>query len=173
MRIREASVSLGRIFFLLFTIEINSAIANNRLPIGMMKMQRVTIYPNIYDYMKIHHVRFWTFTDTLRTKQDSLELIKQVPRNTQIFQNVIGWYRFFRQKRLSCWSVSDCSRLLNCLYRKQSQIYSGKWDRGSKQHMLNQIIIFNTEKRLSRIPFLIKNTSFVVLTEGNLYFTNC
>ena len=37
----------------------------------------------------------------------------------------------------------------------------------------NQIIIFNTEKRLSRIPFLIKNTSFVVLSEGNLYFTNC
>ena len=48
--------------FRLFTIEINSAIANNMKPIGMMTLQRVTIYPNIYecvsDYMKIHHDRF-------------------------------------------------------------------------------------------------------------------
>ena len=48
-----------------FTIEINSIIANNLKSIGMMKMQCVTIYPNIYecvfDYMKIHHDRFWTF----------------------------------------------------------------------------------------------------------------
>ena len=27
----------------------------------------------------------------------------------------------FRQKRLPCRSVSDCSRLLNCLYRRQSE----------------------------------------------------
>ena len=51
--------------FRLFTIEINPAIAENLKPIGMMKMQCVTIYPNIYecvsDYMKIHHDRFWTF----------------------------------------------------------------------------------------------------------------
>ena len=35
----------------------------------------------------------------------------------------------FRQKRLPCRSVSDCSRLFNCLYRKQSGKYSAKWDR--------------------------------------------
>ena len=39
-----------------------SAAANNRKPIEMMKMQCVTIFPNIYecfpDYMKIHHDRF-------------------------------------------------------------------------------------------------------------------
>ena len=49
-------------FFRLFTIEINSAIANSLKPIGMMKMQCVTIHPNIYecvsDYMKIHQERF-------------------------------------------------------------------------------------------------------------------
>ena len=48
-------VPLGRIFFQLFTIEIKSAIANNLKTNGMMKMQCVTIYPNIYecvsDYM--------------------------------------------------------------------------------------------------------------------------
>ena len=48
--------------FRLFTIEINSAITNDMKPIGMMKMQCVTIFPNIYecvsDYMKIHHDRF-------------------------------------------------------------------------------------------------------------------
>ena len=42
-------VPLGRTFFRLFTIEINSAIANNLKTIGMMKMQRVTIYRNIYE----------------------------------------------------------------------------------------------------------------------------
>ena len=46
----------------LFTIEINSAIANNLKTIGMMKMQCVTSYPIFYecvsDYMKIHHDRF-------------------------------------------------------------------------------------------------------------------
>ena len=36
-------------FYRLFTIEINSAIANNLKPLGMMKMQCVTIYPNIYE----------------------------------------------------------------------------------------------------------------------------
>ena len=58
----EATVPLDRIFFRLFTIEINSAIANDRKPIGMIKMQCVTIYANIYecvsDDMKIHHDRF-------------------------------------------------------------------------------------------------------------------
>ena len=37
---------------------------------------------------------------------------------------------FFPQKRLLCRSVLDCSRLLNCLYRKKSENYSYKWDRG-------------------------------------------
>ena len=36
----------------------------------------------------------------------------------------------FRQKRSPCRSVSDCSRLLNCLYRKQSEKCSAKCDRG-------------------------------------------
>ena len=40
---------LAKYFFRLFTIEINSAIANNIKPIEMMKMQCVTIYPNIYE----------------------------------------------------------------------------------------------------------------------------
>ena len=59
------AVPLGRICFRLFTIEINSAIANNLKPIGLMEMQCVTIYSNIYecvsDYMKNHHDRFLTF----------------------------------------------------------------------------------------------------------------
>ena len=46
-------------FFQLFTIDINSAIANNLKPIRMMKIQCVTIYLNIYecvsDYMEIYH----------------------------------------------------------------------------------------------------------------------
>ena len=37
----EVTVPFGRIFFRLVTIEINSAIANNPKPIGMMKMQCV------------------------------------------------------------------------------------------------------------------------------------
>ena len=53
---------LAEYFFRLCTIEINSAIANNLKLIGMMKMQCVTLYPNIYEcvsnYMKIHHDRF-------------------------------------------------------------------------------------------------------------------
>ena len=36
----------------------------------------------------------------------------------------------FRQKRILCQLVSDCSRLLNCLCRKQSEKYLAKWDRG-------------------------------------------
>ena len=36
----------------------------------------------------------------------------------------------FRQKRLPCRPVSDCSGLLNFLHRKQSEKYSAKWDRG-------------------------------------------
>ena len=48
--------------FPLFTIQINSAIVNNLKPIVMMKIQCVTIYPNIYECVseniKIHHDRF-------------------------------------------------------------------------------------------------------------------
>ena len=61
----KAPVPLSRIFFRLFTMEINSAIANNPKPIGMVKMQCVTIYPNICecvpDYMKIYQDSFCTF----------------------------------------------------------------------------------------------------------------
>ena len=32
--------------------------------------------------------------------------------------------------RLPCRLVSECPRLYNCLYRKQSENYSAKWDRG-------------------------------------------
>ena len=60
LSLREPTI-IDRIFFRLFTIEINTGIANNLKPIGMMKM-RVTIYPNTYEcvavYMKIHHDRF-------------------------------------------------------------------------------------------------------------------
>ena len=53
---------LAEYFFRLFTIKINSAIANILKPLGIMKMQCVTIYLNIYecvsDYIKIHHDRF-------------------------------------------------------------------------------------------------------------------
>ena len=34
--------------FRLSTIDINSAIANNLKPIGMMEMQCVTMYPNVF-----------------------------------------------------------------------------------------------------------------------------
>ena len=58
----KAPGSLGRISFRLFTLEINSAIANNLKPIGMMKMQCVTVCSNIYecvsDYMEIHNDSF-------------------------------------------------------------------------------------------------------------------
>ena len=37
---------------------------------------------------------------------------------------------FFLTETVTCRSVSDCSRLLNCLYRNQSVKYSAKWDRG-------------------------------------------
>ena len=40
---------LAQYVFQLFTIELNSTIANDLKPIGMMKMQYVTIYPNIYE----------------------------------------------------------------------------------------------------------------------------
>ena len=39
---------------------------------------------------------------------------------------------FSTETFLPCRSVSDCSRLLHCLYRKQSGKYSAKWDRGLK-----------------------------------------
>ena len=80
MRVKYRS-NLAEYFLQLFTIEINSAIANNLKPIGMMKMLCVIIYENIYecvsDYMKHQHDHFWTFTDILRTKQDSWALIRQ------------------------------------------------------------------------------------------------
>ena len=42
----------------------------------------------------------------------------------------------FRQIWVLCQPVSDCLRLLNCLYRKQSETYSAKWDCGLKQGIL-------------------------------------
>ena len=108
-------------------------------PIGMMKMQCVTIYPNIYecvpDFMKIHHERFWTFygyfSNEARELRSNKTQLEQFPRNTLIFQNSIWMIpNSFRQKRLMCRSASDCSRFLNCLSRKQSEKYSAKWDRG-------------------------------------------
>ena len=55
----KRSSQLAEYFVRLFMIEINSAIVNNLKPIGMMKMQCITIYLNIKecisDYMKIHH----------------------------------------------------------------------------------------------------------------------
>ena len=67
----------------------------------------------------------WTRPNSVRTlsrkKRDSWGLIRQYekfPRNTQIVQHFI-WIipNYFRQKRLPCRSVSDCSWLLNCLHR--------------------------------------------------------
>ena len=56
---------LADYFLGLFTIQVNSAIANNLKPMGMIKMQLVIIYPNIYacvsDDVKTHHDRFRTF----------------------------------------------------------------------------------------------------------------
>ena len=114
-------------------------------------MQRVTIYPNIYkcvsDYMNICHDRFWTFYGHFANEPRKLRIDKtkweQFPRNTPILQNVIWMIQIsFRQKRLPCWSVSDCLRLINCLYRKQLEKYSAKWDRGfirasQKKEILN------------------------------------
>ena len=37
---------------------------------------------------------------------------------------------FFSTETITVWSVSDCSRLLKCLFRKQSKKYSVKWDQG-------------------------------------------
>ena len=94
-------------------------------------MQYETVYPNIYkcvsDYIKIHHDRFWTFTDTLRTRQDSwgfrTNKWEQCPKNMQIVQIIIWLILiYFRQKRLPRRSVSDCLRLLNCLYRKNIRL---------------------------------------------------
>ena len=45
----KVPVTLGQILFRLFTIEINSANANNLRLIGMMKIQCVTVYPNNYE----------------------------------------------------------------------------------------------------------------------------
>ena len=92
----EMTQLLGRIVYdrLLYDRD-NSAIANNVKPIGIMKKQCETVYPNIYecvsDYMKIVHDRFWTFTDTLQTNEESFgfNMIKweQFPKNMQIVQN--------------------------------------------------------------------------------------
>ena len=35
---------------------------------------------------------------------------------------------------------SDCSRLLNCLCRKQSEKYSAKWDRGFNTHISTWVL---------------------------------
>ena len=55
---------LSEYFFRLFKIEIHSAISNNLKPIGMMKMQCVTIYPNIYEC--ISEDSSWPFFNILR-----------------------------------------------------------------------------------------------------------
>ena len=50
----------------------------------------------------------------------------------------------FRPKRLTCRSVSDGSRLLNYLYRRQSETYSAKWDRGFRvriKHVSARLLI--------------------------------
>ena len=108
-----------------------------------MKMQYVIIYPNIYEcvseYMKIYHDRFWTFYGHVANEARQLKINKtkwkQFPRNRQIVQNIIWMIPIsFRQKRLPCRSVSDSERLLNCLFRKQSEKYSAKWDRGFRFH---------------------------------------
>ena len=122
----------------LFTIYVNSAIANNLKPIGMMKMQCVTMYPNIYECvsdMMIRHDRFWTFYGHFANEARKLRINKtkweQFPRKKQIVQNIIWMISIsFRKKRLPCRSVSDWSRSLNCLYRKQSEKCSAKCDRG-------------------------------------------
>ena len=68
-------------FFRLFATEINLAIANNLEPIGIMKLQCETVYPNIYecvfDYMKIYHDRFWTFADTLWIYNDKMRTVSE------------------------------------------------------------------------------------------------
>ena len=117
----KAPVPLGRIFSRLFTIEINSEIANNLKPIRMMKMQCVTINLNIKEcvsvYMKIHHDRFWTFyghfaneARNLRTNKSKWE---HFLRNMQIVQN-ITWMipiSFDRNDNCADWFqiVRDCS----------------------------------------------------------------
>ena len=69
---KQSRPHLPEYFSRLFTIKMNSAIANNLKPIEMMKIQFLTIYPNVYecvsDYMKIHHGRFWIFYGHLANK---------------------------------------------------------------------------------------------------------
>ena len=47
---------------------------------------------------------------------------------------------FFRQKQLAHRLVSDCSQLLNCLYRKQSEKYSAKWNRGFSNLLRKSVV---------------------------------
>ena len=76
--------ALPKTFSRLFTTEINSAIANYLKSTGMMKIQCMTIYPNIYkcvtDYMT-NLSRLFLNTDILRMKQDSFGLIRQNENN--------------------------------------------------------------------------------------------
>ena len=71
------------------------------------------------------------FSDILRTKQDSWGLIRQNESSfreiRKQFNIICGLYRF-RFNRNDC--RADWSRFLNCLYRRQSEKYSAKWDRG-------------------------------------------
>ena len=64
-KVRLPRSHLAEYFSRLFTIEINSVIANNLKRIGIMKLQCVTICQNICecvsDFMKIYHNRFLTF----------------------------------------------------------------------------------------------------------------
>ena len=72
----------------------------------------------------------WTLCKKKRYPMINETNWEQFPRNAQIFHNIIWIIPFsFRQKRLPYRSVSDCSRLLNCLYRKQSGKYSARWNR--------------------------------------------
>ena len=83
-------VVLGRIFFWVFTIEMNSAIANNLKPIGMMK---IAICDCLSKYLR---VCFLLYGHLAEKKQDSwgFNTIKweQFQKNMQIVQIIISNY---------------------------------------------------------------------------------
>ena len=81
--------------------------------------------------MQIHRDRFWTFYGNYVNKAKQLRINKtkweQFLRNMQIVQNITWMIPVsFRQTRLLWRSVSDCSRLLNCHYCKQSEKIFGQ-----------------------------------------------
>ena len=74
-------------------------------------------------------------------------------RNMQIVYNSIWIITIsFRQTRLPCRLVSECSRLHNCLYRKQSENYSAKWDRGFNK-VTTCFLLNNSNRQYSETPF--------------------